>query len=354
MKIQALTLSFFWLLSSFIFTGSSLALETKIPVSAVDFTGHTVTLDRFPERIACLYAFSGHVVAMLDRGKDMTAIVNGLKKDILLNRIVPGIKKKPVPAKGGIINIEALLETRPDIVFLKPETAAVTAEIKKLERFDLPYYVAGYRSMEGQMKTIEDIGGLIGKHSKALSYTAYYRQVIQRVKMRTEQLPTEKRIRLYHSVNESTRTDAPGTIEADWTAAAGVINVSVGARLHAKGEKSFADIEQIILWNPDVIIVNEDGVTEKILNSHKWAPIKAVRDKKVYAVPVGISRWGHPGGLETPLAILWTSKKVYPGLFEDIDLKQEIHQFYLTFFNINLDMDMIEKILANKGMRTIN
>lgn len=42
-------------------------------------------LNRLPERIACLYAFTGHVVTMLGRGEDMAAIVNGLKKDVLLN-----------------------------------------------------------------------------------------------------------------------------------------------------------------------------------------------------------------------------------------------------------------------------
>jgi iron complex transport system substrate-binding protein len=50
-------------------------------------------------------------------------------------------------------------------------------------------------------------------------------------------------VRLYHSVNEACRTYAPGTIEADWTNAAGVINVSVGTSLRGKGNKNFADIE---------------------------------------------------------------------------------------------------------------
>ncbi|MFH2059258.1 MAG: ABC transporter substrate-binding protein [Pseudomonadota bacterium] len=321
------------------------------PVHVMDSKGRVITLAKTPERIGCLYAFCGHVVTMLDRGPDMVAIVNGLKKDLLLNQIVPSIKKMPVPAKGGIINIEALLKTRPDIIFLKPETAAITAEIKKLERFKLPYFVAGYRSMAQQMAIIENMGKAIGRYDKALAYTRYYKNIIKKVSSITIAIPNEKRQRLYHSINEATRTDAPGTIEADWTKVTGVINVSVGNFLHTKGNKHFADIEQIIIWNPDVIIVNEDGVDKKILTDKKWASIKAVQNKQVYAIPVGISRWGHPGGLETPLAILWTAKKVYPKYFLDIDLRKEIQHFYKTFFNIKLNKAMIDKILANKGMR---
>ncbi len=319
--------------------------------TVIDSTGNTLTLTRPPQRIACLYAFCGHVVTMLGRSDDMVAIVNGLKKDLLLQKIVPGIKQMPVPANGGIINIEALLNTKADFVFLKPETAANTAEIKKLERFNLPWFVAGYHSMAEQMTIIEMMGKAIGCHAKALDYTRYYKKTIDRVSTRTAHLPLNKKVRLYHSVNEPRRTDGPGTIEADWTHACGVNNVSVGASLNGKGNKNFADIEQILLWNPEVIIVNEDGVDQLILTDKKWSPIQAVQDKKVFAIPVGISRWGHPGGLETPLAILWTAKKVYPGLFQDIDLKKEVGVFYKTFFNLDLDDAMVNKILGNKGMR---
>ncbi len=37
-----------------------------------------------------------------------------------------------------------------------------------------------------------------------------------------------------------------------------------------------------------------------------------------YQAPIGISRWGHPGSLETPLAVLWTAKTVYPDKFGHI------------------------------------
>ncbi len=321
------------------------------PVTVTDFTGKTLTISRIPERIACLYAFSGHVMTMLGRGRDMVAIVDGFKKDRLLQALVPDILEKPIPVKGGIINMESLLKTRPDIVFLKPETAAVKAEIRKLEQFGLPYFVAGYRNMAEQMRIIEMMGRAVGRQDRALDYTRYYRSVIERVREKTALLRPDQRVRLYHSINEARRTDAPGTIEADWTAAVGVINVSVGEALFGKGEKSFADIEQILIWDPEVIIVNEAGVDREIMTDKKWAPIRAVQAGKVYPIPVGISRWGHPGGLETPLAILWTAHKVYPELFSDLDLKAEMAWFYERFFNLHLDEAMMDNILGNKGMR---
>ena len=320
-------------------------------VTVTDHTGKSLTLVNPPQRIACLYAFSGHVVAMLGRGEDMVAVVNGLKKDKLLYQIIPNIQKIPIPSNGGIINIEELLKTRPDIVFLKPETANIKGEIKKLERFRLLYFVAGYNSMAQQMTLIEMMGKAIGCHAKAQAYNRYYKDMIDLVRSRTQHIPKDKRVRLYHSINEPHRTDATGTIEADWTNVCGVINVSVRATLREHDNKKFAGMEQILIWNPEVIIVNEEGVDQLILTDKKWASLKAVQDGKVFTIPVGISRWGHPGGLETPLAIIWTAKKVYPDLFQDVDMKAKTSLFYKRFFNLSLEDRMLDKILSGKGRR---
>ncbi len=71
----------------------------------------------------------------------------------------------------------------------------------------------------------------------------------------------------------------------------------------------------------------------------------------MFPIPVGISRWGHPGSLETPLAILWTAKTVYPDLFSDMDLELEIKRFYHRFFDLSLTDEMVQRVLNNQGMR---
>ncbi len=330
---------------------SATGILAAAPIEETDFQGHVLTLSAPPKRIACLYAFSSHVVAMLGRGKDMVAVVRGVKKDRLLNKLLPDLNQIPVPASGGMINVESLLKTAPNICFLKPETAVIREEIKKLERFNLPYFSAGYRDMATQMTMIEMMGRIIGREDRALAYTGYYRSVIERVEEKTAHLPESRRLRLYHSINEPFRTDGPDTLEADWTQACAVSNVSVTADLKDRKNKKFAGMEQILMWNPEMIIANEADVAELIRSDKKWAPIRAVRNNKVFTIPVGISRWGHPGGLETPLAILWTAKTAYPELFADLDLKSEIQRFYSRFFNLDLDSAMVKQILSGKGMR---
>lgn len=320
-------------------------------ITVTDFLGRELVLDRPARRVACLYAFASHTLIMLGSPGEMVAVVRGVKKDRLVRQVLPGVKKLPVVSAGGIIHIEALLKTDPDLVFLKPETAAVEAEVQKLERFNLPWFSAGYNSMAGQMDTIRMMGRAVGREGRAQAYIDYYRRMIERVRSRTRDIPENRRVRLYHSINEPLRTDAPNTIEADWTLACGVVNVSLGRKLLGRENKHFASMEQVLIWNPDLIIVNEEGVDAQILGDRKWVAVKAVKKKKVFQVPVGVSRWGHPGGLETPLALAWTAKTVYPERFADFDLARETQAFYKTFFDLDLDDRMTNRILKGRGMR---
>jgi len=87
------------------------------------------------------------------------------------------------------------------------------------------------------------------------------------------------------------------------------------------------------------------------MTNSQWSPLKAVKDNRVYQMPIGISRWGHPGGLETPLAIMWTAKELYPEQFKDLDIREEARSFYQTFFNYQVSDKMLTNILNGKGMR---
>jgi len=327
------------------------AEKESVPTKVVtDFLGREAKIPAKVERIGCLYAFSGHVTAMLGRGDDMVAVVNGLKRDKLLTEMVPSIKEALVP-KSGAINIEELIRANPDFVFVQTDTAQNPGETEKLDKAGIPYLAVDFRNMKEQQAIIEMIGQAIGREEKAKKYITYYNDCIDLVTKRVSELPKAKKVRVYHSVNEAVRTDRPDTLPADWTQAAGAINVSLDKKIRQSGDKSYTSLEQIYLWDPDVIIANEQGVAKYILETPQWAGLRVVKTRKVYQMPNGVSRWGHPGSLETPLALLWTAKTLYPELFEDIDMVRETQQFYREFWSFNVSDEVAEQILSGEGMR---
>lgn len=326
--------------------------KTQDTIMVTDSIGRQVAIPAKVDRIACLYAFSGHVVTMLGKSTNIVAVVDGLKRDVLLTEMSPGIKTALVPVTSGTINIEELLKARPDIAFISGDTAKNEGEVEKLRKSKIPYLVVDYRNIKEQQYAIQMIGQAVGAEEKAQRYNAYYQSCIDAVQAKVKDIPLEERVKVYHSVNEATRTDVKDTLPADWIQVAGAFNVSVNENLRVvDGNKYIASLEQILVWNPQVILVNEAGVADYIMGNSQWSKINAVEHGKVYQMPNGISRWGHPGSLETPLAVLWTAKTLYPDRFPDLDMAKEAKNFYQEFFNYPLSDEAVAQVLSGKGMR---
>jgi len=55
--------------------------------------------------------------------------------------------------------------------------------------------------------------------------------------------------------------------------------------------------------------------------------------------------------METPLAILWTAKTIYPEYFQDLDIEAEAKDFYQTFFNFEVSDELMQRIMSATDMR---
>lgn len=316
-----------------------------------DCAGRTVEIPKSAQRIACITPDAGHVLAMLGAGDRIVAVVDGLKRDVLMTNMYPKIQNLPVPKVNGLINIEELARTQPDLIIIKDETARNERELDKLDKIQVPYLVMQYNTMAQQQQAIDMIGKAVGREKRAEEYIAYYRTSVERVTSVIQNIPESERVTVYHSVNEATRTDEKNTLPADLTGAAGALNVSAAQDLKLYEGKYYASLEQIMLWDPQVILVNEPDVVGYITTNPQWQTLQAVKTKRVYPLPNGISRWGHPSSVETPLAVMWTAKLLYPSKFKNIDMMSETKKFYKQFFGYTISDKTVNQILSGVGMR---
>jgi iron complex transport system substrate-binding protein len=317
----------------------------------VDSVGRTVTVADECKRIACLYAFTGHVVAMLGRADAIVAVSNGLKRDVLLNDMYPALGRAVVPKYQGAINIEELATVSPDIVFVDAETGRNAAEAQKLDACGITWIAVDFNSMREQQGVITLIARAIGAEEKAQSYNSYYQGCIDRVQAVLANSASKRPVSVYHATVEATRTTPRNSLSTDWIHALGVENVVDRDAKRLLTGATQVSIEQILLWNPDVILANEPRVTVQIKTEPRWSSMRAVQTGRVYQMPIGISRWGHPGSLETPLAILWAAKTIFPQRFPELDLAKETRAFYEKFFGYTVDDEKIREIFSGRGMR---
>ncbi len=319
--------------------------------TVTDCMGREVTLADNVDCIAALYSPAGHIAVMLGHGADIVATSNGLQRDKLLHEICPEIKNASVVKVSGDFNIEELIALDVDVVFIPYDMSQDTMAMDKLDQFHIPYIIVSFNSMEEQKQLVRVIADVLNEPDEAQQYIEFYDKAINLVTEALKDMPEDDKVRVYHSINEAVATVGEGTLPGDWMKVAGGVDVSLTGNLTREEEKYYTTLEEILLWNPEVIFCNDENTTAYIRTQAAWRNLQAVKNDKVYLMPVGISRYGHTTSTETPLAIIWTAKTLYPSYCEDIDVKALMREFYLDCFEYEVSDEQIDQILNGEGMR---
>lgn len=173
---------------------------------------------------------------------------------------------------------------------------------------------------------------------------------------KTKKLANTKRTKILY-LKDSQLTVASGkSVNNIMIDMAGGVNV---AKDVTTGTWSKVTMEEVIKWNPDIIILSnfDKFLPEDIYNNkfegQDWSKINAVKNKKVFKAPIGIYRWDAPSA-ETPLMIKWIAKVANPELFNDYNMRKDIKDFYLNFFNYKLSDEQLNFILNSKVNKGLN
>ncbi|GAC1486899.1 MAG: hypothetical protein NVS1B16_15130 [Pseudarthrobacter sp.] len=73
------------------------------------------------------------------------------------------------------------------------------------------------------------------------------------------------------------------------------------------------DVEQVLRWDPEVILLGnfDNALPQDLYSAPVWQTVSAVRNRRVYKVPLGGYRWDPPGQ-ESPLMWHWLSDIAFP------------------------------------------
>ena len=144
------------------------------------------------------------------------------------------------------------------------------------------------------------------------------------------------------------RASGAGTSFDDDIRLAGGRNVAA-----AIGNGQTINIEQLMAWAPDVILLNnfEPGLTPAMLYQDPlFADIPAVRNHRVYKIPAGGYLWDPPSQ-ESPLYWQWLSQLLHPDRF-DWPLRDHIAQAYTRLYGHvpdAADIDTVLHVRQNQG-----
>lgn len=242
---------------------------------------------------------------------------------------------------GDDFNYEELVELGPQVVFDSKDTMR-----EKPADVNIPLVNCTFATYEDMEKSIALTAQVFGGDAPSIAekYNAELEQVVADAKAVTDALSDDERPSVMHGGSVYTfNLDGTGTIIDTWIEAAGGRN-AVQSDTAGNAQAQFS-LEQVIEWNPDVIITAKPDEVDQILNDPDWASITAVQNGAVYVNPKGIFGWDRYG-VEELLQVQWASRVLHPDLFPEIDIESKVKDFYSTYLHYELTDDDVQLILG--------
>jgi iron complex transport system substrate-binding protein len=103
--------------------------------------------------------------------------------------------------------------------------------------------------------------------------------------------------------------------------------------------------EQVMTWNPQVIVAQEKAFYERVYTDPRWQSIAAVKNHRVYLIPrIPFNWFDRPPSFMRAMGVKWFAHLLYPKIYS-VNINQETQQFYKLFLNIDLSEQALQAIL---------
>ncbi len=323
--------------------------KTVDKIAIEDLTGRSVMIPQSEDikRVAVLTfpeVMATYVVGVNDR---LCGVTDSVKNCDLLTMYDPHLKKVPaVCSSTGQVNIEALLEAKPDIVIGSESDMGPVENGSGLTALRINSTTAK-GSISQLRNEIRFFGMTFGKEEKAEQYVVYLDNILSLIKFSLADMPAEQRLRIFTGFNaDHLGTYGSGTFMDECIKAAGCVNAAeaVSGPGGKEGGAATVSMEQVLSFDPDIIVI-DSGNPDDLLSDPSWSKLKAVQNKRVYRLPAGFYTWDRVSCEAAVMVPQWLAVTSYPDKLNFLDMSDRVREFYAKNFNFQLTDNIINNIL---------
>jgi iron complex transport system substrate-binding protein len=238
-------------------------------------------------------------------------------------------------------NVESILALKPDVVF-QWATSASGDVIAVLDRTGVPVLGMRAGSQEDVAGFISMIGAVSGNAPRAAELLARQQEERRKLEAAMSGLAEAQRPRVIYFIRAAQilRVSGKKTNNDFYIRLAGGQNVAAESP-----PQSTVTIEQILTWNPQVVLLGnfDAAVPADIYADPRWQGVDAVKNRRVYKVPLGGYRWDPPSQ-ESALMWIWLAGLLQPER-EPATLRATMRDWFGFLYRHDLSDDEIDGIL---------
>lgn len=313
-----------------------------------DLSGIDVTIPADVERVAALTGPVYETIIMLGAADKVVLTGNAGAASGWGKLICPEYSDITVVDDATNPNLEQLVASGVQVMLFWDAYPEVT---KKVEDLGIPVVVTQLENdgisdvpgfVELKKHEIMTVGQVFGgaAEEKAQKWCGYADEVVDYVTSRTSTLTEDEIPSVYYI-----RGPEATSIHGGESYTRYLVDMA-GGSLVSKDEPQLlfnVTMEEVIKWNPEYIFMGRVNNTDLVLDDPNFAPVKAVQDGNVYVNLHGICSADY--GTDCFLLMEQIAKILHPDLFEDLDMVEEVKNYYHDFYEYDLTDDQANRIL---------
>jgi iron complex transport system substrate-binding protein len=263
--------------------------------------------------------------------------------------MLPDICARPevgrLTGRGNTANLESVIALKPDLILDVGSTSATFVSLAERvqQQTGIPYALLDGR-FDAAATAYRKLGELTGRQNDAEKLARYADDTIKATTGRIAAIAASARPRVYYARGpRGLSTGLGGSINVE-TIEMLAQNVAGGNQ----GGLANVSIEQVLLWNPDVVITIDQEFAANVRNDPAWSSVKAVRDGRVHLSPKMPFGWvDFPPSVNRLIGLWWLAKILYPDKFPE-DMHALTRDFYTMYYHRTPSDAQIDHVLAGR------
>lgn len=305
-----------------------------------DGDGKDVTIPANVTKVAPTIGAMDAITAMLGSADKISATVKGVPD--MFYTVYPQVKE----AKEDTSSVEGIIASGAQVVYgVNRFTDDQLAQLESAGVVMVP--ISNLSTPEDIQKAVTIIGNILGGDAPeaATAFNDYYSGNISKSQDLSSGVDDPLSVLPLNYASGSWATVNSSDILSTYLDEAGAKNVAADYEGTKNGTRMSVTAEQILQWDPEALVVLDQASYDKVMSDPSLSTLSAVKNKRVYVQPSGVYLWSVRSA-EGALEPLWLGSVLYPDKFADVDMNQEVRDFYQKFYDYELSDDELKTIMA--------
>ncbi|MDD2213008.1 MAG: ABC transporter substrate-binding protein [Oscillospiraceae bacterium] len=313
-----------------------------------DDTGRDLTLPADLTRIAPSGAMAQMFILAL--APDLLVSIAAEYSDQAQAYIDPAVLSLPVIGAfygDENLNLEEIASLGAQVVIDMGETKeSITEDMNSITDATAIPAVHIDATLESTGEAFRKLGKLLGREEQAEKLAAYFDDTYSLIQDVMQAVGEDNKVStLYLLGDQGQHVIATGSFHAEVLNLM-TNNLAVVDDPSSKGSGNETDLEQIMLWNPDVILFAPDSIYATVAEDPAWQNLTAITTGRYYEVPFGPYNWmGSPPSINRYLGMLWLGKLLYPEQ-ATYDLYEQVQTYYQLMYQYDLTQEVFAQLTA--------